>query len=225
MYYDTSYHDIAACNANTMYHLKLDFKSTGWQIMINGVQYGIVGGGTYTYGYMSAFGTGFDRLKFRNEKANSECYIDAIDYSWASGYYVNRNKDEDMDDSENWDQTTYPAVIEYYNIQDDKGRMEGEIEKDILIRIDSGDSNVKELGQTTNCIRDFLRLIHVHIEYRNTNEKTEIEKKQMLYTLLNAFITWLKAKEYDDIWMIWEHEVIIKNKYKIIIGLECREVS
>ncbi len=91
-YWDGSYHLITTSVHNQWYHIKVDWISTGWQVWIDGVLYG----SGYSYTFASPMNDGLDRLEFHTIDiyTNFYNYYDAVDYSWAPGYYPNRNLDD-----------------------------------------------------------------------------------------------------------------------------------
>lgn len=94
-YYTSSWVNIAPCSNNQWYHIRIDFEcgAGGYNglsadtshIYINGVHYG-------DYGFRYAK-TSLSSVNFFSSavESNHYDYLDAIDYSWSSGYYVNRN--------------------------------------------------------------------------------------------------------------------------------------
>lgn len=77
--------------ADTWYHFSIDYNTTGFQVEINGVLYGA----GRTFSFPNAMSGGLTRFTFCNHFYGGPWngYIDAIDYSWAPGYYFNRNND------------------------------------------------------------------------------------------------------------------------------------
>jgi len=91
-YADPDNHEICGASANVWYHIQIDFNcSLGWHVFINDVRYPTEGEYNFTGTPTSLHKTYFES----QDGANS--YIDAVDYSWASGYYLNRNKDLEVD--------------------------------------------------------------------------------------------------------------------------------
>ncbi|NVM55124.1 MAG: hypothetical protein HWN66_15570 [Candidatus Helarchaeota archaeon] len=89
-YWDGSYHTICSSINNQWYHIKLDWNSTGWQVEINGTLYG----SAYSYFFANPMLDGLDAFKVytHSNTFGYDIYIDAVDYSWASGYYPYRIK-------------------------------------------------------------------------------------------------------------------------------------
>ncbi len=90
-YWDGNQHFIKSAISNKWYHIKLDWNASGWQVWIDGILYG----SGYTYKFLYNPPTGVNRFYVKTEESHSGyyCYIDAVDYSWDPGYYINRNLD------------------------------------------------------------------------------------------------------------------------------------
>ncbi|NVM55751.1 MAG: hypothetical protein HWN66_18775, partial [Candidatus Helarchaeota archaeon] len=90
-YNDGSPHVICPISNDIFYHLKVDWNGPGWQVKVDETQYG----SGYSYGFRIAPISGINRMHFSTASANGDYYhyLDAIDYSWAPGYYPNRNMD------------------------------------------------------------------------------------------------------------------------------------
>ena len=82
---------------NTWYHIRIAFRCAGadayedlaedtWKVWINGVEYG-------DYDFIATHAR-IDRCIFWTDQADNGyyCYVDALDYSWATGYFTNRNR-------------------------------------------------------------------------------------------------------------------------------------
>ncbi len=91
MYRSSSDHQICPLNNNNFYHFKIDWNSTGWQVAVDGTIYG----SGYSYNFYNPLSSGIDNVYFTTINTNFDYYmwIDAVDYSWADGYYLNRNVD------------------------------------------------------------------------------------------------------------------------------------
>ena len=91
-YYDGNWHNIFQPQVDQWYHIKIDWNTSGWQLTTNGTQYG----SNYNYSLWNTITKGINRIFFSSRTADHgtdyKFYIDAIDYSWAPGYYLNRNK-------------------------------------------------------------------------------------------------------------------------------------
>jgi hypothetical protein len=88
-YFDGTAHTIVACANDIWYHLRISFTTDSWYVWINGVEYG-----PYLYGNGGSI-TYLNGFSLVSSVANSEwCwYIDALDFSWADGYYEGRNQE------------------------------------------------------------------------------------------------------------------------------------
>lgn len=90
-YYDGSYHNIQTYSADTWYHFRVEFDadSSYWHLWINKIK---KSGSGYNYrdnpGNFDNFGA-----QFFNPGGTIDQYTDAVDFSWESGYYTNRNYD------------------------------------------------------------------------------------------------------------------------------------
>ena len=90
-YYDGAHHVICPISNDIFYHFKIDWNGSGWQVKVDDTQYG----SGYSYGFRIAPISGINRTHFSTASADGDYYhyLDAIDYSWAPGYYPNRNMD------------------------------------------------------------------------------------------------------------------------------------
>jgi hypothetical protein len=115
----SAYVDICSVSSNIWYHLRIDFEcgsgaymslsADQFHIYLNGVHYG-------NYGFYTT-STSISRVYFKSSVGESVLfYIDAIDYSWSSGYYLNRN----YIDSTNTLSIEKETNINYYNYQNYK---------------------------------------------------------------------------------------------------------
>ncbi len=91
-YFDSAHVKQVICSLsnNQWYHMKIDFDiAQGWEITVNGITYG----SGYSYTFYNPPTSGLDEIYFstRNPNYNYYMWIDAINYSWASGYFENRN--------------------------------------------------------------------------------------------------------------------------------------
>ena len=73
------------------YHIRIDWNSSGWQLTVNGVLYGA--NCSYEFHKNAILTEGIDALLFFSHPydMNYKIYFDAIDYSWAPGYFPFRN--------------------------------------------------------------------------------------------------------------------------------------
>ncbi|NVM31528.1 MAG: hypothetical protein HWN65_22010 [Candidatus Helarchaeota archaeon] len=90
-YYDTMYRDICNMSNNVWHHIRLQFNCTTdtFDIWVNGAP---EGSNLMFYNAV----TSINRTHFYSGVAASggfHSYVDAVDYSWAPGYYPNRNMD------------------------------------------------------------------------------------------------------------------------------------
>ncbi|NVM30496.1 MAG: hypothetical protein HWN65_16775 [Candidatus Helarchaeota archaeon] len=90
-YDDGSPHVICPISNDMFYHLKIDWNGFGWQVKVDETQYG----SGYSYGFRIAPISGINRTHFSTASVDGDYYhyLDAIDFSWAPGYYPNRNMD------------------------------------------------------------------------------------------------------------------------------------
>ncbi|MCP6718933.1 MAG: hypothetical protein KJI71_01695 [Patescibacteria group bacterium] len=106
-YDDGSWHTIQSYSANTWYHIKIEFDTaTDWHLWINGVS--MDSGVGYSYkGSPSAM----DYIRFVTDNSQTDftMYLDAVAYSWDSGYTVGDNR-EDQDPLGH-----YPATYGFEN--------------------------------------------------------------------------------------------------------------
>lgn len=117
-------HTICSITNDQWYHLRLNWTSgnfSGWEITIDGLTYGA----GYAYGFFNPIIDGMDALEFStsgNSSSYYNVYIDAVDYSWASGYYLNRNMDfisgsyavfKNNTQQTNWQQWSNQTQVDY----------------------------------------------------------------------------------------------------------------
>jgi len=93
-YYDGNFHDIMSYSINHWYHFRVQWDCTSkkWWLWIDGTQ---KDGGT-GFNMRNVAVTSLTHIVFfcgSNPSVNTHQYIDAVDYSWSTGYYLNRNMD------------------------------------------------------------------------------------------------------------------------------------
>ncbi|MHA1251844.1 MAG: CUB domain-containing protein, partial [Candidatus Helarchaeota archaeon] len=83
-----STHFITTINNNEWYWFRVKWNGTGWMVIINGVEYGT----GYTYQFNQPIESGVNNIIFHHRVGGYgyTIYVDAVDYSWAPGYYEGR---------------------------------------------------------------------------------------------------------------------------------------
>ncbi|TFF89842.1 MAG: hypothetical protein EU548_06055, partial [Promethearchaeota archaeon] len=83
---------ITDMNSNVWTNFRVKWNSSGWMLIINGTQ---SFGSGYSYNLKGSLGSGIDDLNFHQRSGASgyTVWIDAVDYSCASGYYEGRTLD------------------------------------------------------------------------------------------------------------------------------------
>ena len=77
-------------DSNQWYHFRIDWNSTGFQVWIDGVLYGA----GCAIAFFAPMIDGVDAFRLRTwDNIGYNVFVDAVDYSWAPGYYLNRNRD------------------------------------------------------------------------------------------------------------------------------------
>ncbi len=110
-YYNGTIYDLVQLTDNTWYHLRFSFECTTgnfdnlaqytWCFYLNDVRYG-----PFNFSSIQS-NVGWLRIHtYDFPRQPSEVYIDAIDFSWAPGYYTNRNMDSVLSEARDY-QGTY----------------------------------------------------------------------------------------------------------------------
>lgn len=108
-YNDGLWHDITTISNNIWYYLQFNFSGgVGWELTVNNVLYGL----GYSFAFLGSF-IDANRMYFGTltSDSNYDLYIDAIDYSWSDGYYVNRNRNNTFFPNGSYISKTYDLGI------------------------------------------------------------------------------------------------------------------
>jgi len=220
-YYSGAWNNIVAALDATWYHVRITFEcgagaydglaADTFNIYINGTKYG-------PYAFRTAQAT-LDTLMFNTVSTTllTAGYVNAVDYSWATGYTLNRNW------LSMWDQITYPAVIEYLDEYTKTKNRIHEIAEHVLIQVDQGICDMVQYGQNTAALKETKDLIHIYLEIRN-EQNSFLTNKQYLDTIKTALIAWYKARAYVDTELIGIYPVPGK-PYRLDCWLRIYEVS
>ncbi|MFX1570957.1 MAG: S8 family serine peptidase [Promethearchaeota archaeon] len=91
-YYDGSWHNIMAYNADQWYHIRIKFDcSSDWHLWIDGISKD--GGSGYNF---RGSPSSMVQLFVSAESENTNCYVDAVGYDWDLSYEVGDNRHEGL---------------------------------------------------------------------------------------------------------------------------------
>lgn len=172
------------------HHIRLVFDCTTdtFTFFVDGEQCG----GTHNF---NTAGTTIDKIEFVTSvgytMSQTYHWLDAIDFSWATNYHINRNTLLQT----SWDQVNYFATI---IVADPTVESLSHYPPRIVIALKPANVRVMQLGSHTGRPRHEEGHIIVMIAVDNVNMTFE-EKTLYLLDVLTEFRNWMATKEYTNI--------------------------
>lgn len=104
-YYYGGFQNLEPCEPNIWYHIRVNWTSSGWAFILN------EGTPHITLPFYAALPVSTSPYLNHDNPAELVNYLDAVDYSWADGYYLNRNMHQNQTYSGAYINTTYYHVF------------------------------------------------------------------------------------------------------------------